>query len=241
MLFFTKKIVRRLTVILAAGIALAKFNAAVTMFLSLVVSLLAYAIPFGIWYAVGLVGLLFAHEFGHVVAARTVGIRATWPIFIPFLGAVVRLRRAPVNAKMAANIAIGGPAMGTMSALLCIVCYLWTDSMLLLVLAYTACVFNLFNLIPCDPLDGSVIGESISAHLWIIGSAIIGCVFFYTYNILILLIFICSLHRLWGGRNDQNTSYYQLSVRQRIKVLCWYLGLVIVLSGATVYIADLLE
>lgn len=223
-------------------IALLKLNATFTMFLSMVISVAIYALPFGLWYAMGFVILLFVHEFGHVIASRVVGVGAKPPIFIPFIGAVVSLTRRPVNAKMAANIAIGGPAMGAISALICIVFYFWTDSILMLVLAYTACILNLFNLIPSDPLDGGRIAAAISPHLWWFGSFIIGGLFFYTYNVLIFLIFLFSLRKLWqGGLDESDAMYYQLSRKQRLTVLWWYVSLVAVLGIATVYIGDFIQ
>lgn len=242
MLFFGKRIVKRLVVLLIGLLALLKLNATFTMFLSMALSVAVYALPFGLWYALGFVILLFVHELGHVIASRAVGVGVKPPIFIPFIGAVVSLKRSPVNAKMAANIAIGGPAMGAISALICIVFYFWTDSILMLVLAYTACILNLFNLIPSDPLDGGKIAMAISPHLWWVGSLIIGGLFFYTYNVLIFLIFLFSLHKLWqGGSDEGDVLYYQLSPKQRLTVLCWYIGLVAVLGSATVYIGEFIQ
>ncbi len=47
---------------------------------------------FGWWFAVGFVVLLFVHEMGHVIQLRREGIKASAPMFIPFLGAVVDAR-----------------------------------------------------------------------------------------------------------------------------------------------------
>ena len=241
MLFFVKSLLKFGMIVFMGIWAILKLNMAITMFLSMAISILLYAVPFGIWYAVGLCVLLLVHEIGHVIAAKVVGIRVSLPIFIPFLGAMIRLNRVPINAKMAANIAIGGPALGSLSALLCIVFYLWTDSNLMLVFAYMGCILNLFNLIPCEPLDGGKIGEAISPYLWWLGSMIIGGMFFYTYNILIFLIFIFSFHKLWNNKEDkEKQNYYKLSIRQRVKVLCWYIGLICTLGTMTLYIGSLL-
>lgn len=241
MLFFGRRLIKKLAILFMGVWAILKLNMAITMFLSMVVSVLVYAIPFGIWYAVGICLLLLTHELGHIIAARAVGIRGTWPIFIPFLGAMIKLYRLPINVKMAANIAIGGPALGTLGALLCIVFYFWTDSMLMLVMAYMGCMLNLFNLIPCAPLDGGKIAEAISPYLWWLGSLIIGGMFFYTYNILIFFIFVFSLRQLWGARENQFSAYYKISGRQRLKVLSWYLGLIFVLGLTTFYLGTLLR
>jgi Zn-dependent protease len=185
--------------------------------------------------------LLAAHEVGHVVAASVVGLKATRPMFVPFLGAVISLRRPPVNAKMEANIAIAGPAAGTISGLICLAFYLWTDSTLLLVLAYTACLLNLFNLIPCDPLDGGKIASAISPHMWWLGSISTGLLYFYTHNLFVLIILLVSLLRIWrDDRNEYSKHYFSLSMTQRLNVAWWYFGLLIVLGLMTLYVVELL-
>lgn len=222
--------------------AMASLGPVVTVSLSMAVSLAVYAVAFGIQFAIGFVLLLFFHELGHIIAARAVGMPSSGPLFVPFLGAVVNLGRAPINAKMEANIAIGGPAMGTLSALLCLACYFWTDNTLLLVLAYTACLLNLFNLIPCNPLDGGRIAGAISPHLWWGGALALGILFFFTRNLLILVIFLFSLYRLWRGERTQyGEKYFQLSLRQRLQVAWWYFGLLAVLSLLALYLLELLR
>lgn len=233
-------ICRRLAVLGMGLLALLKFHATFAMFLSMVVSVLIYAMPFGIWYAAGFVALLLAHEGGHVLASRVAGIGAGPPLFIPFLGAVVRLKRQPANAKVAANIALGGPALGALSALACLAVYFWTGHLLLLALAYTAALLNLFNLIPCEPLDGGQIAAAISPYAWWGGSVLIGGLFFYTYNALIFVIFLFSLTRLWQVRAKRQALYYQLSARQRIAVFWQYMALIAVLGLTTLYIGELL-
>ncbi|WP_199884017.1 site-2 protease family protein [Anaerosinus massiliensis] len=241
MIFFAKNFCKRLMVLCMAAVALLKLHTTVTMFISIFISVLCYALPFDVYFAIGFVLLLFAHEFGHIIAAKVVGLRTSPPIFIPFLGAMVHLKRQPVNAKMTANIAIGGPAMGALSALVCIACYFWTDQKLWLTLAYIACILNLFNLIPSEPLDGGKIVVAISPHFWWLGTMMIGLLFFYTYNMLIFIIFLFSLSRVWKiNRTNYTETYYQISRKKRWMVFSWYIGLIAVLGIATLYIWELL-
>src|SRR6202030_3977703 len=64
----------------AAGAFLAKFGAVlyklkvVTVAGSMIVSIGAYALLGGWWFGVGLVGLIFVHEMGHVLALRRQGV-----------------------------------------------------------------------------------------------------------------------------------------------------------------------
>jgi Zn-dependent protease len=217
-----------------------KLGSAAAMAATMLLSLGVYAVAFGWKFAAGFILLLLVHELGHFAAARVVGVGSSIPMFVPFVGAVISLRQPPKNAKMEANIAIGGPATGTLSALVCLAFYLWTDSMFMLVLAYTACILNLFNLIPCTPLDGGRIAAAISPHMWWLGSIFTGLLFFYTKNLLVLLVLIFSLFRLWqGDSSDAGSSYYHLSRGQRIKVALWYFGLVALLGMATLYLLSM--
>ena len=236
------RILRRAALCLLGSAALWNIESTVAVSLSVVVSLAVYAAAFGLEFSLGFVVLLFLHELGHMIAARVVGVSSKGPMFVPFVGAVIHLDKEPRNAKMEANIAIGGPALGSLSAFGCLALYFWTQHMLLLVLSYTACLLNLFNLIPCYPLDGGRIAGAISSRLWWFGTLVLGILFFFTHNILILLIFGVSLFRLWqGDRSNDEPGYFRLATRQRLKVAWWYFGLVTVLGFLAVYLVDLLH
>jgi len=237
-----KRVLGRIVLCTAGCIAMLKMGPIVMMALSMLISIAVYAVAFGFQFAIGFVFLLFAHEYGHLVASRVVGLKVSGPLFIPFLGAVIQVKEIPLNVKMEANVAIGGPAMGTLSALVCLVCYLWTNSILMLILSYTACLLNLFNLIPCDPLDGGRIAAAISPRLWWVGSIVIAILFVYTYNFFIFIIFLFSLFRLWQHHDVlPHSQYYHLTLRQRMAISWWYFGLVMILSGTTLYIVEFLH
>ncbi|MCX7781201.1 MAG: site-2 protease family protein [Negativicutes bacterium] len=237
---FGQKLVRRATVCLLGLAAMLSLGSAASMTLSMLLSAAVYAAAFGWKFALGFVLLLFVHEFGHLLASRIVGLKASNPVFIPFLGAVIRIQD-PINAKMEANVAIGGPALGALSALVCLAFYLWTDDMLMLVLSYTACLLNLLNLIPCSPLDGGRIAAAISPHMWWIGTIITGILFLWTSNIFLLVILLFSLVRLWAGEGDLHPRYYQINMRQRLRVAWWYFGLLFVLGGVGLYLVEVMR
>src|SRR5256714_15431850 len=96
-------------------IFLVKIPALATLF-SAVVSFGAYSLIYGGWFAVALVGMIFVHEMGHVLEIRRQGMRATAPIFIPFLGAAIFQRQPPTDALKQAQIGIAGPIAGTIGA-----------------------------------------------------------------------------------------------------------------------------
>jgi hypothetical protein len=66
---------------------------------SMLVSVAAYALIWGWRFALGFVALLFIHELGHYIQLRREGIRPTFMVFVPFLGAAVGLALAPVVAR----------------------------------------------------------------------------------------------------------------------------------------------
>jgi membrane-associated protease RseP (regulator of RpoE activity) len=77
----------------------------------------------GTTYAVLILLMLSAHEFGHYFAARYHGVEATLPFFIPFppfllinqfgtMGAVIRLRSAIPSRKVLFDIGAAGPIAG---------------------------------------------------------------------------------------------------------------------------------
>jgi Zn-dependent protease len=129
---------------------------------TMLISVFAYALIFGWWYAVGFVALIFVHEMGHYVAARQRGLDVGAPTFIPFIGAWVALKDMPHDVETEAYIGVAGPLAGTAAALACYFFARAYDSNLLLALSYAGFFINLFNLIPLSPFDGGRITAIIS-------------------------------------------------------------------------------
>ena len=123
------------------------------------ISALLYGFAFGSWYfAVGLVLLLLVHEYGHVIAMWKKGIKASAPVFIPFLGALI-YAKIPDDKKDEAYIGYVGPLIGTVGAMVCIEAAFAFEagsfwSVLLHILGNVGLFINIFNLIPTRPLDG---------------------------------------------------------------------------------------
>ncbi len=70
-------------------------------------------------FAVSLLGILTAHEFGHYFAARIHKTKVTLPYFIPFplspfgtMGAFIQLQQPPKNKKVLLDIGLAGPLAG---------------------------------------------------------------------------------------------------------------------------------
>jgi len=80
-------------------------------------------LPNGITFAVSLLGILVAHEFGHYFAARFHRIAVSLPYFLPFplslfgtLGAFIRLKEPPKNRRVLLDIGLSGPIAGLIVA-----------------------------------------------------------------------------------------------------------------------------
>ena len=70
-------------------------------------------------FALGMVGILLAHEFGHYLVGRSRGVKVTLPYFIPFpfsafgtMGAFISMKEIPKNKKHLLEIGIAGPLIG---------------------------------------------------------------------------------------------------------------------------------
>lgn len=129
-------------------------------------------------FGLGFVVMILIHELGHGYAMKRAGLRAGYPIFIPFFGAMIALRDQPRNSLVEARIAIAGPVAGTLAALGATALFLLTDSRIYLAVAYSGYFLNLFNLVPMAPLDGGRVAQMFSRRMWVVGLALMAGLFF---------------------------------------------------------------
>lgn len=157
--------------VLAQMIQYFKKHQYVASIITLLLSVGAYALLFPLAFAVGLVAMLLIHEIGHVWAARQKGIPVSVPLFIPFVGALVWMKKRPRDARTEAYIALAGPVAGTLGALVVYGAGIWFQHPLLLVIAKIGFFLNLINLLPMPPLDGGRISAAVTRWLWLVGVA----------------------------------------------------------------------
>src|SRR5262249_16684796 len=127
----------------------------VTTLFSMLLSLGVYWTQWGWQFALGLVISIYIHEMGHVAALQRFGIPATAPMFIPGLGAFVRLRQYPATPQEDARVGLAGPLWGLGAALAAYVVFLATGWSSWAAIARVGAWINLFNLLPVWQLDGS--------------------------------------------------------------------------------------
>jgi Zn-dependent protease len=120
-----------------------------------------YWTAFGLWFALGFVLSIYIHEMGHVAALMRYGVAASAPLFIPGLGAVIRLRQEFTDHRVDARVALAGPIWGAAAAIGCSLAYFATRQNVWAALASTGAMINLLNLIPIWQLDGGRVFRSL--------------------------------------------------------------------------------
>jgi Zn-dependent protease len=182
------------------------------------------------------VALLFVHEMGHVVALRREGIKASAPMFVPFLGAVIAARSLGDNALAEARVGLAGPVFGTAAAAVVAVIGLATHSGLLEALGYIGFLLNLFNLLPVVPLDGGRAMAAMAPWMWFVGFGTIVALDFIEPNPILLIITLFAgfeLYRRWERRRNPTAAqlaYYRVAPRARLAVGAVYVGLIVLLA-----------
>ncbi|MGI8412000.1 MAG: site-2 protease family protein [Solirubrobacteraceae bacterium] len=236
---------RRLGPVLAAVVAfLAKFKAILLLLPKLkllttagtmLVSVAAYSFVFGWPFAVGFVVLLLIHEMGHVIQLRREGIKASAPMFIPFLGAMITAKSLGDNAVAEARVGLAGPILGTLGSAACILVWHATGNDIWRALAFTGFLLNLFNLVPLVPLDGGRAMAAMAPWMWFVGFAGMVVLAFVFPNPIILLILVVGgfeTYKRWKRRRsggEEQQAYYRVKPRDRALVAIVYLSLIALL------------
>ncbi len=202
-------------------------------FITMLISIWAYAMFWGWSFAAGFVALIFVHEMGHVIALRMMGVKASAPMFIPFLGAYIGMKELPDNAFAEAVTAYGGPLLGTLGAIGCAGAGMATGNPFWYALASSGFLLNLFNLLPMSPLDGGRIIGVLSPKLWILGLAGAIGLFYFTWSPVIALIIIMGSLQIYSSSKKSKTAkarYYNVSLLKRIAMGVAFLALLAVTS-----------
>lgn len=178
--------------LLLAGLAQAE-----TLF-SLVLSLGAYWAAWGWRFAAGLVASLYVHEMGHVAALRARGIAASAPVFVPGLGAFVRLRQAMPSPADDARVGLAGPVWGASAALACLGASVLGGWPALGAIARVGAALNLFNLVPIWQLDGGRALRALSRPERLVAAAVAAAAWAMTHEGMLVLVALVTASRALG-------------------------------------------
>ncbi len=202
---------------------------------TMLVSVAAYSFVFGWTFAAGFVVLILVHEMGHVIELRRLGIKASPPMFIPFLGAVISARSLGENALAEARVGLAGPILGSIGSAACVVIWQLTGNDLFRALAFTGFFLNLFNLLPVVPLDGGRAMAAMAPWMWFAGFAgLIALAIIWPNPIILIIVLFGALetHRRWKLRRQgtaEQEAYYAVRPLDRALVAGVYLSLIALL------------
>jgi Zn-dependent protease len=200
---------------------------------TMLVSVAAYSLIWGWKFAVGFVLLILVHEMGHVIQLRREGVKASAPMFIPFMGAVIWAKSMGGNALAEARVGLAGPILGSIGTAALIPVASATGNDLFTALAFTGFFLNLFNLLPVVPLDGGRAMAALSPWMWFVGFAgLVALAIVFPNPIILLIVLFGAMEtwRRWKGRNDAGAQeYYRVAPRNRILVAAVYLTLIALL------------
>jgi len=164
-------------------------------FFSIFLSLGFYWKLFGWNLAIGFLLCIYAHEMGHVFALNHYGIKATAPMFIPGVGAFVRLKENLTSRTENAVVGLSGPLMGLIATAICYAIFLMWNLPMFAALTRLSAFINLFNLIPVWQLDGNR-GFAALSKFQRLGIALVTLgAFIISHEGLLLLLVIIMLFR----------------------------------------------
>jgi Zn-dependent protease len=176
---------------------------------------------FGWRFALGFVLCIYVHEMGHVMALRKYNIAASAPMFIPFFGALVRMKQYPGNVGEDARVGLAGPIWGLGSTVAAWLAAITTGLPIWYAIAHTAAWLNLFNLLPIWQLDGGRGFRALTRKQRGIAAGAAIVMWALTHQTILLLIALGAGYRLFSRDYPADNDN---------AVLTQYVGLIVLLS-----------
>jgi Zn-dependent protease len=189
--------------------------------LSMLATIGVYWSLWGWPFAVGFVLSIYVHEMGHVSALRRYGVKAGAPMFIPGVGAFVRLGEALHSEWENAMVGLAGPLWGLGATVASYAAYLATDRPIYAAIAHSAAWLNLFNLLPVWQLDGGRGFAAMSRTHRLVAAAALLAAFAITHDGLLLVV---------GGVGGA-MAFAKPSSEPDVRVAAYYVALAWALAG----------
>jgi Zn-dependent protease len=182
-------------------LGLTKMSTVATLFVSLGV----YWAAWGWKFAVAILAGIYIHEVGHVAELRRRGMAASAPMFIPGVGAFVRMHEHAATPAEDAQIGLAGPMWGLGAALAALGAALAMDSKFWFVIAQVTAIINLFNLTPVWQLDGSRGFHALSRTQRWMAVAVLGAAWALTREGMLVIV---ALFAIWRAmEKNQKTTH----------------------------------
>jgi Zn-dependent protease len=181
-----------------------------------------YWAAFGWKLALGLVVSIYIHEMGHVAELRRLGIAASAPMFIPGIGAFVRLKQRPAGAREDARIGLAGPLWGLGAAVAAWIVHVAGGGPAWAAIVHLGAWINLFNLIPFWQLDGGRGFRPLSRGQRLLAAGAVGIALWVTGERMLWLLGIAALVQAFSAQSDREGDNVALA---------WYVFLVLALSA----------
>lgn len=178
--------------------------------------------------AVGLVISIYIHEMGHVAALGRYGIAASAPMFIPGLGALIRLQQVHLDPVEDARIGLAGPIWGLGAAFIAWAAAVASNQPMLAAIAHLGAVINLFNLIPLGQLDGGRGFRGLAKSQRILVILVLVALWHTTREGMLMLIGLAAVARLFDTEKPAGNR----------RVLLEFLGLLVALSVLAIVNVD---
>ena len=170
---------------------------------SMLLSLGVYWAAFGWKFGAGLIGSIYVHEMGHVAALHRLGLSASAPMFIPGVGAFVRMKQYPVDAREDARVGLAGPIWGLGASLVAYAIFWLTGAPFWAVIAKVGAWINLFNLLPVWQLDGARGFRALARNARLAVTVLIAALWFWTAEGLLLLLGLAAAWQTWRADPEQ--------------------------------------
>jgi Zn-dependent protease len=175
-------------------------------FLSMALALGVYAMAWGWKFAAGLIVSLYLHEMGHVAWLRHYGLAATAPMFIPGVGAFVRLRQPPRSPAEDARIGMAGPMWGALAAVGFLVMGRAMQWPAWNAIAAVGAWINIFNLLPVWQLDGGRAWNALARSQRGWTAALLWGLALLTSDGLFFILAIAGTLRAWSGKAPEKAD-----------------------------------
>jgi Zn-dependent protease len=174
---------------------------------------------------------MYVHEMGHLSAARRLGIPVSNPMFVPGVGAFVRLQLHGVSPREDARLGLAGPIWGCVASLIAYGIGFTLGSPLFMAIAHASAWLNLFNLMPVWSLDGGRGFNGMSRGDRWIATASLGAAWLISGDALVLVLLVIAAAQAWRLRARSDPPADRMPLLQ-------YVGLALALSAIFAFSAS---